>query len=91
VGPEVRDAFVARDALNASGFMRNPAGRYQADLYALARQTLARAGVLAVTGGGHCTQRESGQFFSFRRDGGRTGRMATLAWLTAAPGATQHA
>lgn len=91
VGPEVRDAFIARDANNADGFTRNAAGRYQADLYALARQALGRAGVLAVTGGRRCTQRESGQFFSFRRDGGRTGRMATLAWLTAAPGVTQHA
>jgi YfiH family protein len=91
VGPEVRDAFIARDANNADGFTRNAAGRYQADLYALARQALARAGVPAVTGGGRCTQRESGQFFSFRRDGGRTGRMATLAWLTAAPSAMQPA
>jgi YfiH family protein len=91
VGPEVRDAFVARDAGNAESFMRNAAGRYQADLYALARRTLARAGVRAVSGGGRCTQRESGQFFSFRRDGGRTGRMATLAWLTAASGGAQYA
>jgi YfiH family protein len=81
VGPEVRDAFLARDAANVSAFVRNAAGRYHADLYALARLTLARAGVRAVTGGGRCTQRESGEFFSFRRDGGRTGRMATLAWL----------
>jgi YfiH family protein len=91
VGPEVRDAFIARDASNAEGFTLNAAGRYQADLYALARQALGRAGVLAVTGGGRCTQRESAQFFSFRRDGGRTGRMATLAWLTAASGETRHA
>jgi YfiH family protein len=91
VGPEVRDAFIARAANNADGFTRNAAGRYQADLYALARQALASAGVPAVSGGGRCTQQESGQFFSFRRDGGRTGRMATLAWLTAAPGETQHA
>jgi len=91
VGPEVREAFIARDASNADGFTRNAAGRYQADLYALARQALGRAGVLAVTGGGRCTQRESAQFFSFRRDGGRTGRMATLAWLTAASGETRHA
>lgn len=91
VGAEVRDAFIARDVENADGFRRNAAGRYQADLYALARQALQRAGVRAVTGGGRCTQRESGQFFSFRRDGGRTGRMATLAWLTAASGEIRHA
>jgi len=81
VGSEVRDAFVARDAANAASFTRNAAGRYQADLYQLARQALARSGVVAVTGGGHCTHGEPEKFFSFRRDGGRTGRMATLAWL----------
>lgn len=91
VGPEVREAFVARDAANDAGFMRNAAGRYQADLYALAHMALARAGVRTVTGGGRCTQREAAQFFSFRRDGGRTGRMATLAWLAPASGSEQGA
>jgi len=81
VGSEVRDAFVARDAANAACFTRNAAGRFQADLYQLARQALTRSGVVAVTGGGHCTHGEPEKFFSFRRDGGRTGRMATLAWL----------
>jgi polyphenol oxidase len=81
VGPEVRDAFLERHAGNEAGFARNAAGRYQADLYALARLALARIGVGAVTGGGRCTHRESTQFFSFRRDEGRTGRMATVAWL----------
>jgi polyphenol oxidase len=81
VGPEVRDAFIARDAANDAAFVRNEAGRFQADLYGLARRALARAGVDRVSGGGRCTQREAAEFFSFRRDGGRTGRMATLAWL----------
>jgi hypothetical protein len=86
VGPEVRAAFIARDAANEAAFMRNAAGRFQADLYQLARRALARVGVHRVSGGGRCTQREATDFFSFRRDGGRTGRMATLAWL--APAAT---
>lgn len=84
VGPEVHAAFVARDAANAAGFMRNAAGRYQADLYRLARQALLRSGVVAVTGGSYCTHGDPARFFSFRRDGGRTGRMATLAWLAPA-------
>jgi YfiH family protein len=89
VGPEVRAAFMERDAANVAGFTRNAAGRYQADLYALARLALGRAGVATITGGGHCTQRDHARFFSFRRDGGRTGRMATLAWLSPVPGAAQ--
>jgi len=81
VGPEVREAFIARDGANDDAFVRNATGRFQADLYRLARRALARAGVHRVSGGGRCTQREAAEFFSFRRDGGRTGRMATLAWL----------
>lgn len=81
VGPEVREAFIARDGANGDAFVRNAAGRFQADLYRLARLALARVGVHRVSGGGRCTQREAAKFFSFRRDGGRTGRMATLAWL----------
>ena len=81
VGPEVRAAFIARDGANEAAFVRNAAGRFQADLYALARRALARVGLHQVSGGGRCTQHEAADFFSFRRDGGQTGRMATLAWL----------
>lgn len=80
VGPEVRAAFVARSVANADAFVVNAAGRYQADLYALARNALGAAGVRYISGGGVCTSSDSQRFFSFRRDG-RTGRMATLAWL----------
>jgi YfiH family protein len=82
VGVEVRDAFVQKDPAHAAAFVPNANGRLQADLYELARQTLARVGVARVNGGGRCTYDEAGEFYSFRRDGGRTGRMATLAWLT---------
>jgi YfiH family protein len=81
VGSEVRAAFVERHVAHAAAFERNAHGRYQADLYLLAHQALALAGVVDVSGGGRCTVREAGQFFSYRRDGGRTGRMATVAWL----------
>ena len=80
VGGEVRDAFVQRSAHCAVAFERNAEGRFQADLYALARVVLAESGVTEVYGGGRCTAREAGEFFSYRRDRA-TGRMATLAWL----------
>jgi hypothetical protein len=83
VGPEVRAAFIARNPEHSAAFVENDAGRFQADLYLLARQVLVRSGVRGLYGGGHCTVAESGDFYSFRRDGGRTGRMATVAWLAA--------
>jgi YfiH family protein len=81
VGAEVHEAFLAISPAHSSAFTVNARGRYQADLYALARRTLEHAGVGSVHGGGWCTFGERERFFSYRRDGGRTGRMATLAWL----------
>lgn len=80
VGPEVRDAFIARWPESAPAFEPNDRGRFQADLYRLARVALAAEGVGAVAGGGWCTHSAPADFFSYRRDG-ETGRMATLAWI----------
>ena len=81
VGAEVRAAFVAVDPRAAAAFAPGPApGKHFADLYALARQRLASAGVTRVSGGGRDTLREAATFHSFRRDGSG-GRMAALAWL----------
>ncbi len=81
VGPEVRQAFIDRLPDAGACFQRNDRGCFQADMYALARIVLARAGVKSVHGGGWCTATDTARFFSYRRDG-VTGRMATLAWLT---------
>jgi YfiH family protein len=80
VGDDVRSAFLACDASAAAAFVANARGRWQADLYALARQRLQAAGVASIHGGGRCTYGEPDKFFSFRRDG-RTGRMASLIWI----------
>lgn len=79
VGEEVREAFLGADAGAAGCFRPSPAGRWLADLYGLARRRLHALGVEAIHGGGFCTYREPGRFFSYRRDG-RTGRMAALIW-----------
>jgi YfiH family protein len=80
VGPEVREQFMARDSRNESAFVANARGRWQADLYALARQELARLGVGGIYGGGFDCFADSARFFSYRRSA-RTGRMATLIWM----------
>ena len=89
VGAEVREHFLdaARDDLRHAGvnaaFVPAPGrpGKFHADLYALARSELATIGVTAVYGGGFCTHSEPSRFFSYRRDG-RTGRMASLIWIS---------
>lgn len=85
VGAEVRAAFLEQ-ALPSEGeaveqaFRPAAAGKYLADLYALARIRLARAGCVDVHGGDACTVSDPQRFYSYRRDG-VTGRMASLVWL----------
>ncbi|MDO8291933.1 MAG: peptidoglycan editing factor PgeF, partial [Gallionella sp.] len=81
VGEEVRAAFVAIQPQAASAFIAGQHGKWLADIYALARLRLNALGVTQIYGGGRCTYRERGQFFSYRRDGA-TGRMGTFIWLT---------
>ena len=81
VGDEVRDAFLARSPAHAAGFRPGRiSGKWQADLYGLARQILQAQGITAIHGGHHCTASEPERFFSYRRDGSVTGRMASLIW-----------
>lgn len=88
VGDEVRQAFVAAQALAASCFQPSPqAGKWLADLPQLARQRLQRLGIAQVYGNDGstpwCTVSNSSQFFSHRRDAallGSTGRMAACIW-----------
>lgn len=79
VGADVRDAFLARDPLAARAFRAHRSGKWLADLFMLARQALARAGVGHIYGGGLCTVSDPQRFFSYRRDK-TTGRMAALIW-----------
>jgi YfiH family protein len=79
VGEDVRKAFVDRNPAAAGSFAPRQDGKYLVDLYGLARQRLAAAGVAEVHGGEFCTASEE-RFFSFRRDR-TTGRMASLIWL----------
>jgi YfiH family protein len=80
VGDDVRIAFLARDSGTANAFLSNARGRWQCDLYELARRNLAQLGVRDVFGGDYCTFTDEDRFFSFRRDG-QCGRMATLVWI----------
>jgi hypothetical protein len=85
VGDEVRDAFQAHHPDAHTAFTPLPAtaegNKYLADMYLLARQRLNALGITAIYGGGLCTYTDKQRFFSFRRDD-KTGRMATLIWLT---------
>jgi YfiH family protein len=81
VGADVVAAHCADDPGAARCFSPHRPGKWLADLYALARRRLERAGVVAIHGGGRCTLSEPGTFYSYRREGAAVGRMATLIWI----------
>jgi YfiH family protein len=83
VGPEVREVFIAQDSAATNAFRPGRADRWFADLYALARLRLHRAGIEQISGGGLDTCADANRFYSYRRDQDRSGRMATLVWRDA--------
>ena len=78
IGEEVHDAFVSHSPDAGRAFTATRPGHWRVDLYALARQRLAGAGITAIHGGDFDTIADP-RFYSHRRDQ-RTGRMATLVW-----------
>jgi len=79
VQDDVRDAFISKDESATACFTTNERGRYQADLYGLARLKLTRAGIENVYGGGLCTYSDPDRFYSYRREGS-TGRMKSFIY-----------
>jgi polyphenol oxidase len=84
VGAEVMDAFVAADAGAAACFRPHAAGKFLADLPALARQRLRAIGIASISGNdgstSWCTVANPSRFFSHRRDR-LSGRFAAACWL----------
>jgi purine-nucleoside/S-methyl-5'-thioadenosine phosphorylase / adenosine deaminase len=72
---------VGDDVLATFDDLGNVAAGRMLDLPEVARRQLARAGVADVQSAGLCTGCEPALFFSHRRDRGRTGRQAGMAWL----------
>lgn len=90
VGPEVRGELLdcTPAPLRAESALRIRPGkrdRWHADLAALAKVRLRGAGVGDVWGSGEDVYADPARFFSHRRDQGRTGRQASLIWLSPNP------
>ncbi|KXO83956.1 hypothetical protein AYK86_07855 [Acinetobacter venetianus] len=81
VGAEVKAAFCEKYPELESAFIAGQVeGKYQADLYAIARFILNRFGVETVLGGNQCSYQQDKDYFSYRRDP-KTGRMATFVFM----------
>jgi YfiH family protein len=92
VGPEVRQAFVAKQPAAGACFesVGGASSKWRADLSGLARLRLQSLGVARAQGNdastAWCTVTQASSFFSHRRDAARlgsTGRMAAGIWIEA--------
>ena len=81
IGAEVKEAFCSKYAELESAFQTaEQAGKYYADLYAIAKFILKQHGVEVVSGGDQCSFSQSNEYFSYRRHA-KTGRMATFVFM----------
>jgi len=80
-GEDMREIFIKNNPESQKAFVAHN-DRFLANIYLLASQCLNSAGITAIYGGEYCTFTQKELFFSFRRDGASSGRMASLIWLT---------
>lgn len=82
VGNDVYQAFMASNPKNHIAFNESEVPqKWMANIYTLARIQLNKAGVDGVYGGQHCTYTDEARYYSYRRDGAVSGRMASMIWL----------
>ena len=80
VGSEVKTQFLDRNSIFERSFIKKN-GKHYLDLYDGAKVILEGYGITSISGGDCCTYEDSKQFFSYRRDGECSGRMAHLIWM----------
>ena len=81
VGEEVKSLYLSKNINFERSFTRKNNKNYL-DLYDAARVILEGFQINSISGGDRCTFQESNNFFSYRRDGINSGRMAHLIWMT---------
>lgn len=81
VGKDVYEAFTHHHPESVSAFTPHKPEKWLADLYQLAKIRLTDHGISHIYGGNFCTFTQDDLFFSYRRDQGKTGRMASLIWI----------
>ena len=80
VGVEIKDLYLSKNSNFARSFSFYRY-KYYLDLYDAAKVILESFNITLISGGDRCTFKESDEFFSYRRDGINSGRMAHLIWL----------
>ena len=81
VGEEVRDQYVLKDISFKSAF-KTITGKQYLDLYSAAKLVLNNFDIYKISGGAECTFKQRDEYFSYRRDGIHSGRIANLIWIS---------
>ena len=80
IGEEVKAIYLNKNASFERSFS-NQNNKLFLDLYDAARVVLESYQINSISGGERCTYKEKDCFFSYRRDGKNSGRMAHLIWM----------
>ena len=80
IGEEVKDIYLSKNPNFERAFLHHN-NKLFLDLYDAARVVLEGYKISSINGGDSCTYKEVDRFFSFRRDGVNSGRMAHLIWM----------
>ena len=80
VGNEIKDIYLSKNIEFEHSFSVHN-NKYYLNLYDAAKLILERLKISAISGGDRCTFKETNHFFSYRRDGVNSGRMAHLIWM----------
>jgi len=80
VGEDVRNQYVSKDKSFTSSF-KTYSGKHYLDLYGAAKLVLNSFDIYKISGGTKCTFKQKDEYFSYRRDGKNSGRMANLIWI----------
>jgi polyphenol oxidase len=81
VGVEIKDLYLSKNVNFTRSFICYK-DKYYLDLYDAAKVILESFNIKFISGGDRCTYKEYDEFFSYRRDGISSGRMAHLIWIT---------
>jgi len=81
VGEEVLSQFISKDK-TFEGCFKISSNRYFLNLYEAAKLVLNRFDIFKISGGTECTFKQKDEYFSYRRDGKHSGRMANLIWIS---------
>jgi len=84
VGEEVKAAFIQQDPILNKAFIPNENNHYLLNSSYAAQLQLIECGLdpKQITAPGFCTFNDEQRFYSYRRDGLNTGRMASMLWLS---------